>query len=361
MPTLNAAFPFTAIVGQDELKLALVLSAVQPALGGVLAMGRRGTGKSTAVRSLAALLPPIPVVAGCPWNCDPADPGCPDCIARRARGEALPVEYRPTPVADLPLGADVDRVVGGLDVEAALTEGRPRVLPGLLARAHRGFLYVDEVNLLDDALADVLLDVAASGVNVIEREGVSLRHLARFVLVGSGNPEEGELRPQLLDRFGLAVQVETLRDVARRVEVIRRVQAYHADPEGFRAEWSGREAQLREAIVAARRRLARVAAPADVLERIAAIAAELELEGHRGELAVARAAAARAALAGREEVSLDDVRAVAPLCLAHRVRQARRSPEDAVALVREVVESALPPAAGTPEGRPEALLAGEAT
>ncbi len=243
--TLRNAFPFAAIAGQDEMKLALLIAAVDPAVGGVLVFGDRGTGKSTAVRALAALLPPMPVVAHCPYNCDPARPGpwCADCPAGADRVAAS----APVPVVDMPLGATEDRVVGALDLESALTRGEKRFEPGLLARANRGFLYIDEVNLLEDHLVDLLIDVAASGENVVEREGLSVRHPARFVLVGSGNPEEGELRPQLLDRFGLSVEVRTPQDIPPASAIVRRRDAFERDPAAFTAEWQAEEAALRDA------------------------------------------------------------------------------------------------------------------
>ena len=229
-------FPFSAIVGQDEMKLAILIAAVEPRIGGVLVFGDRGTGKSTAVRALAALLPPMKVVAACRYGCDPAYKGgaCAECATLKAGGRPK-TRLAPVPVVDLPLGATEDRVVGALDLERALTQGVKAFEPGLLARAHRGFLYIDEVNLLEDHLVDLLIDVAASGENVVEREGLSVRHPARFVLVGSGNPEEGELRPQLLDRFGLAVEVRTPTELAARVEVVRRRDAFERDPEAFLA------------------------------------------------------------------------------------------------------------------------------
>ncbi len=244
---MPAAFPFSAIVGQAEMKLALTLTAIDPSIGGVLVFGDRGTGKSTAVRSLAALLPPIEIARGSAYNAAPLN------------GEDR--ETVPTPVIDLPLGATEDRVVGALDLERALTRGEKAFEPGLLARAHRGFLYIDEVNLLEDHIVDLLLDVAASGENVVEREGLSVRHAARFVLVGSGNPEEGELRPQLLDRFGLSVEVSSPREIAERVEVIRRRDAFDRAPDAFLRKWAAADARHRRAILAARRRLPRVATP----------------------------------------------------------------------------------------------------
>ncbi|SDZ94367.1 magnesium chelatase ATPase subunit I [Rubrimonas cliftonensis] len=309
-----AVFPFTAIVGQDEMKTALLLAAVDPSIGGVLAFGDRGAGKSTAVRALAALLPPIRVVAGSPYNDDPDARDCPE--ADRAKAVEAP-----TPVVDLPLGATEDRVVGALDLERALTRGEKAFEPGLLARAHRGFLYIDEVNLLEDHLVDLLLDVAASGENVVEREGLSVRHAARFVLVGSGNPEEGELRPQLLDRFGLSVEVSTPKELAERILVVRRRDAFERDRAGFVAEWASEEASVRERILAARARLPGVEAPDAALEKAARLCLALKADGLRGELTLLRAARALAALEGAGVVTDAHVRAVAPSALRHRLRR----------------------------------------
>src|SRR5512137_1107601 len=287
-------FPFSAIVGQDEMKLALLVAAVDPGIGGVLVFGDRGTGKSTAVRALAALLPKMRVVAACRYGCDPeaAEP-CDEC---KARGEAANAKTKlaPVPVVDMPLGATEDRVVGALDLERALTQGEKSFEPGLLARAHRGFLYIDEVNLLEDHLVDLLLDVAASGENVVEREGLSVRHPARFVLVGSGNPEEGELRPQLLDRFGLCVEVRTPTDIATRVDVVRRRDAYERDPQGFAQQWKREEDKLRKRVVAARGRLDQVDVPDRTLERAAKLCMRLGTDGLRAELTLMRAARALA-------------------------------------------------------------------
>ena len=314
-------FPFSAIVGQDEMKLALLMAAVDASIGGVLVFGDRGTGKSTAVRALAALLPPMKVVVGCPYACDPAAPAraCEVCTGRRA--QALKSRSVPVPVIDLPLGATEDRVVGALDLERALTQGVKAFEPGLLARAHRGFLYIDEVNLLEDHLVDVLLDVAASGENVIEREGLSVRHPARFVLVGSGNPEEGELRPQLLDRFGLSVEVRTPTDLAQRVEVIRRRDTYERDPEAFAAAWQKEDARVRRRIVAARDRLDAVRVTDAALEQATRLCMQLGTDGLRGELTLMRAARALAALDNDAEVSAAHLRRVAPPALRHRLRR----------------------------------------
>jgi magnesium chelatase subunit I len=320
-------FPFTAIVGQEEMKRALMLAAVDPGLGGVLILGDRGTGKSTAVRALASLLPERRAVAGCRFACDPDDRDelCADCAAAGQR--SLRVVRVPIPVVDLPLGATEDRLVGALDLERALTRGEKAFELGLLARAHGGFLYIDEVNLLEDHLVDLLLDVAASGCNVIEREGLSLRHPARFVLIGSGNPEEGELRPQLLDRFGLAVDVGTPATVAERVEVVKRRTAFERDRAGFAAAWSKEEAKARRRIVVARKALEAVAVPDAAIERAAQLCIALGTDGLRGELTIIRAARALAALEGAAAVGDDQIRRMAPSALRHRLR---RNPLDDV-------------------------------
>jgi magnesium chelatase subunit I len=318
---MAVVFPFPAIVGQDEMKLSLMIAAVDAHVGGVLVFGDRGTGKSTAVRALAALLPKMRVVAGCRYGCDPdATTVCEDCAARRAQGP-LRSRLAPVPVVDLPLGATEDRVVGALDLERALAHGEKVFEPGLLARANRGFLYVDEVNLLEDHLVDLLLDVAASGENVVEREGLSVRHPARFVLVGSGNPEEGELRPQLLDRFGLSVEVRTPTDLATRVEVVRRRDAFERDGEAFAAAWRREEERLRRLIAGARRRLAAVRVPDEALEQAARLCMALGTDGLRGELTLVRAARAAAALEGARAVGVAQLRRVAPAALRHRLRR----------------------------------------
>jgi magnesium chelatase subunit I len=318
---MAAAFPFSAIVGQEDMKRALLIAAVDARVGGVLAFGDRGSGKSTAIRALAALLPKIDVVKGCPFRCDPSAPAlsCDHCA--RLKKDELKSVQEPAPVVDLPLGATEDRVVGALDLERALARGEKRFEPGLLARAHRGFLYIDEVNLLEDHIIDLLLDVAASGENVVEREGLSVRHPARFVLVGSGNPEEGELRPQLLDRFGLSVDVKTTSNLGERVEVIKRRDAFDRDPEEFQKSWSRKDAAIRKKIVAARERLDAVAAPDDALEYAARLCMTLGADGLRGELTLLRAARAVAALDGETAVTREHIRAVAPMALRHRLRK----------------------------------------
>ncbi|MEM7499415.1 MAG: magnesium chelatase ATPase subunit I [Pseudomonadota bacterium] len=315
-------FPFSAIVGQEDLKQALMIAAIEPAIGGVLAFGDRGTGKSTTIRALAGLLPPSQGMEGCAYGCTPERIAGPCEVCRPADGRPAPGPVpRAVPVVDLPLGATEDRVVGALDLERALATGEKRFEPGLLARAHRGFLYIDEVNLLEDHLIDLLLDVAASGENVVEREGLSLRHPARFVLVGSGNPEEGELRPQLLDRFGLSVEVRTPRDIAARVEVVKRRDAFEQDPAGFVAAWQEAETALAAKLSTAREALGAV----DLSDALRVAAAELCLalgtDGLRGELTLIRAARASAALEGQAAADLGALARVAPMALGHRLRR----------------------------------------
>lgn len=326
---MRVVFPFSAIVGQDDMKRALLIAAVDPGIGGVMVFGDRGTGKSTAVRALAALLPPLRAVAGCAYHCDPeADAGaCTEtCPSRTAKGAAK-TELRPTPVVDLPLGATEDRVVGSLDLERALTRGEKHFEPGLLAKAHRGFLYIDEVNLLEDHLVDLLLDVAASGENVVEREGLSVRHPARFVLIGSGNPEEGELRPQLLDRFGLSVDVKTPTVLKDRVAVVRERDAFDRDPAAYAGRWAKKDAAVRERIVKARAKRADVQVPDEIVEHAAALCMKIGSDGLRGELTLIRAARALAALEGAETATVAHLRAVATSALQHRLR---RNPLDDV-------------------------------
>ncbi|GGC34941.1 Mg-protoporphyrin IX chelatase [Novosphingobium marinum] len=311
-----ARFPFSAIVGQDEMKTALLIAAVEPAIGGVMVFGDRGTGKSTAARALAALLPPITVVEGCRFGCEPDQRGtCPDpCTSGRKAKQAVPF-------VDLPLGATEDRVIGALDLERALRAGEKSFEPGLLARAHRGFLYVDEINLLEDHLVDLLLDVAASGENLVEREGLSVRHRARFVLIGSGNPEEGELRPQLLDRFGLSVEVRTPESIPDRVEIMRRCSAQERDPEGFAGQWDAAEQKVLRQIARGQKKLPDMDVPDDVLHDAAELCAAVRADGLRGELTLMRAARALAALKGAKAVRREHLLEVAPMALRHRLRR----------------------------------------
>ncbi|RJP68990.1 MAG: magnesium chelatase ATPase subunit I [Comamonadaceae bacterium] len=317
------AFPFSAIVGQDEMKTAILIAAIDPNMGGVLVLGDRGTGKSTAVRALAALLPKMKAVSGCRYGCDPADTQrCEDCARLHPAGGPAPKTHLvPVPVVDLPLGATEDRVVGALDLERALSQGVKAFEPGLLAQAHRGFLYIDEVNLLEDHLVDLLIDVAASGENVVEREGLSVRHPARFVLVGSGNPEEGELRPQLLDRFGLSVEVRTPELLSERVEVVRRRDAFEQDREAFIDSWKKEDERIRRQLVAARKRLMDVAIPDAARERASALCMALGTDGLRGDLTLIRAARALAALQGDAAIGDAHFRRIAAPALRHRLRR----------------------------------------
>jgi magnesium chelatase subunit I len=320
---MRPVFPFSAIVGQDEMKLALLLVAIDPLIGGVMVFGDRGTGKSTAVRALAGLLPPMKVVQGCKYGCDPQSNGarCDDCLQRTAEGQHPRAVVAPVPVVDLPLGATEDRVVGALDLERALTTGEKAFEPGLLARAHRGFLYVDEVNLLEDHLVDLLLDAAATGENVVEREGVSIRHPSRFVLVGSGNPEEGELRPQLLDRFGLAVDVKTPKEIRTRIDVIKRRDAFDRDPVAFLAHWHKADVKVRKQLEKGRAKLETLTVPDEILERAAALCSALGTDGLRGELTLLRTSRALAAFDHADTVTLTHLRRVSAMALRHRLRR----------------------------------------
>jgi magnesium chelatase subunit I len=321
---MPVAFPFSAIVAQDEMKLAILIAATDQSIGGVLVFGDRGTGKSTAIRALAALLPAMRVVENCVYNCDPdaAEPAlCDACREHKAKTGKFKVRKSAVPVVDLPLGATEDRVIGALDLESALTRGEKRFEPGLLARAHRGFLYIDEANLLEDHLVDALLDVAASGENVVEREGLSVRHPARFVLVGSGNPEEGELRPQLLDRFGLSVEVTTPQDLKSRMQVVRLRDEFERDPAAFIDKWKRKDAKIRRQILSAKDRLASVDVPDATLQRASELCMKLGTDGLRGELTLIRAARALAALQGDDAVGEEHLKRVAPPALRHRLRR----------------------------------------
>ena len=318
---MSTAYPFTAIVGQDDMKRALTIAAVDPGIGGVLVLGERGTGKSTTIRALAALLPKIAVVSGCAYQCDPTAPKEQLCAACASSKIIADTQYITIPVVDLPLGSTEDRVVGALDIERALVNGEKVFQPGLLAQANRGFLYVDEVNLLEDHIVDSLLDVAASGENVVEREGLSIRHPAQFVLVGSGNPEEGELRPQLQDRFGLSVDVRTPGDVATRVNIIRSREAFDQDRSVFRKKWARKESALRRKIQTARDALDTIDTPAVLLETAATLCLALGTDGLRGELTLVRSARALAAFEGKAAVTLDHLKIIAPSVLRHRLRR----------------------------------------
>jgi Mg-chelatase subunit ChlI len=316
------SYPFSAIVGQDRMKMALVLNAINPSIGGVLIRGEKGTGKSTAVRALARLLPEQQVVAGCRFGDNPSDREslCMDCQARVQAGETLVAATRRMRVVELPINASEDRVVGTIDLEAALKEGSRRFEPGVLAEANRNILYVDEVNLLDDHIVDVLLDAAAMGVNIVEREGVSVMHPSRFILVGTMNPEEGELRPQLLDRFGLCVDVEGIRDLEQRVAIVEKRAAWEDDPTKFFADHKEAEADVRDRIAEGISTFPEVTIPRGILQLIAELSIALEVDGHRADLVCSRAAQAEAAYEEVPEVGTEHVARVADMVYAHRVR-----------------------------------------
>lgn len=348
--TLN--YPFTAIVEQEKMKLGLILNAINPRLSGILIRGEKGTAKSIAVRALAALLPEIEVVKDCPFNCDPRTPNkmCPGCIesySKNPDGDKIPSVTRRTKVVDLPINATEDRVAGTLDIEHAIKKGEKRFEPGVLAEANRGILYVDEVNLLDDHIVDILLDSAAMGVNAVEREGVSYSHPAEFILVGTMNPEEGELRPQLLDRFGLCIKIEGIKDVQQRAEVVKRWGGFEQDPAGFIEQWKDAEDELAAKIVAARELLPEIMIPDSILLKIAELAVEIGVDGHRSDLTMMKAARTIAAFRQLKEVGLSEVEESAGLALLHRVR---RRPFEQLALDRakiaEILTNAQAPQTG---------------
>lgn len=316
-------YPFTAIVGQERMKRALVLNAVDPRIGGVLIRGERGTAKSTAARALAALLPMVSVVTDCRFGCDPESPitWCTECRERAARGEVLPFHSRSTPFVNLPISATEDRVVGTLDIEKAIQKGERHFEPGVLAAANRGLLYIDEVNLLDDHVVDVLLDSAAMGMNIIEREGISFSHPARFILVGTMNPEEGDLRPQLLDRFALSVEIYGIRDARERVLIMERNLAFESNPEKFRQEFLENEQDLSRRIEHARKLIDSVEYSSRDLLSIAQLTASLHVDGHRADLVILKAARAQAAFDGRRAINGRDIALAAELALPHRIRR----------------------------------------
>ncbi|MGJ5632245.1 magnesium chelatase ATPase subunit I [Nostoc sp. CALU 1950] len=319
----RVVFPFTAIVGQEEMKLALLLNVIDPKIGGVMIMGDRGTGKSTTIRALADLLPEISVVANDPFSSDPSDPDLMSDEVRQLleQGAEIPVAHKKVQMVDLPLGATEDRVCGTIDIEKALSEGVKAFEPGLLAKANRGILYVDEVNLLDDHLVDVLLDSAASGWNTVEREGISIRHPARFVLVGSGNPEEGELRPQLLDRFGMHAEIHTVKEPALRVQIVEQRADFDQNPPTFLENYKPQQEALQEQIVNAQQLLPKVNMDYDLRVKISEVCSELDVDGLRGDIVSNRAAKALTAYEGRTEVTVDDIHRVITLCLRHRLRK----------------------------------------
>ncbi len=333
------SYPFSAIVGQDDMKLALILNAIQPSIGGVLIRGEKGTAKSTAVRALATVLPELTVVSDCPFSCPPDQPSsmCESCRSRLEAGEVLPTMRRRMRVVDLPINASEDRVVGTLDLEHALREGQRRFEPGVLAEANRGILYVDEVNLLDDYIVDILLDAAAMGVNIVEREGISYSHPARFMLVGTMNPEEGELRPQLTDRFGLCVDVISLHDILKRVQIVELREAFERDQSAFLARYAADERALGERIIHAAQLERQVTVPRHVAELIATINIELDVDGHRGDIVLRRAAQAHAAYLGLEEVTVEHVLAMAHIALVHRLK--RQPLQQPVHTIKEVLST----------------------
>ncbi|HEX9617363.1 MAG TPA: ATP-binding protein [Anaerolineales bacterium] len=316
-------YPFTAIVGQERMKRALILNAVSPRIGGVLIRGERGTAKSTAARALAALLPYVPVVKDCRFGCDPDRPAtwCTECRERSPEGEPLPVVLQPTPFVNLPVSATEDRVVGTLDIEKAIQKGERHFEPGVLAAANRGLLYIDEVNLLDDHVVDLLLDSAAMGMNIVEREGISFAHPARFILVGTMNPEEGDLRPQLLDRFALSVEIHGIRDARERVLIMEWNLAFESDPDGFRQQWLSQEVELSHQIEQARKLIEAVSHTRRDLLSIAALTASLNVDGHRGDLVILKTARAHAAFEGRTAITDRDIILAAELALPHRIRR----------------------------------------
>ena len=333
---MTDAFPFAAIVGQDNMKLAMILTAVDPKIGGVLVFGDRGTGKSTAVRALAALLPQITAIKGCPINAETKKD-----VPEWAELTRFEPHQRATPVIDLPLGVSEDRVTGALDIERALTQGEKAFQPGLLAQANRGYLYIDEVNLLEDHIVDLLLDVAQSGENLVEREGLSIRHPAQFVLVGSGNPEEGELRPQLLDRFGLSVEVTSPKTIDERIAVIERRDAFDQNPKRFLSKWKPEELNVRAAITDARAALAKIKKTKAVLRDCAELCLALGADGLRGELTLLRASRALVAYEGQTSIQRAHLKAVAPLALSHRLRRDPLDEAGSSARVARVVEDVL--------------------
>ena len=313
-------FPFTAIVDQEDMKLCLILNVIDPSIGGVLIMGEKGTAKSTTVRALADLLPEIDVVKGCRFNCAPEGPFCTECLDR-IKNNGIETEKKKMRVVELPLGTTEDRLVGTLDIERAIKKGEKRFESGLLAEANRNFLYVDEVNLLEDHIVDLLLDSAAMGINYVEREGISFFHPARFILVGTMNPEEGDLRPQLLDRFGLCVYVQSIRDKRLRMEILKRKTAFDSDPEGFISKWEDEQRRLSEKIVKAKAQLNRIDISDEILSSVTDITTSLSLDGHRADIVLVKAARAHAAFNERDSVTKEDIKKVAVFAIRHRLKR----------------------------------------
>lgn len=338
-------YPFTAIVGQEEMVLALILNAINPRIGGVLIQGERGTAKSTAVRALAALLPWIKVIQGCRFGCHPNRPStwCSECQTRFVTGEKPEIVEKPTPFVNLPISATEDRVVGTLDIEKAIKYGMRAFEAGVLAEANRGLLYIDEVNLLDDHVVDLLLDAAAMGVNIIEREGISFSHPARFMLVGTMNPEEGSLRPQLIDRFGLSVTVKTIKDLKRRILILQRVLDFENDPHRFQAIWENCEKTLSNRIIQAKKLLPRVKLKHDNLEMIAELTSQFKVEGHRADLVIQKTAIAHAVFNNRTHIEPGDIHTAAQLALPHRLRRKPFDPPIELPKLDETVKTIIYP------------------
>jgi magnesium chelatase subunit I len=318
---VGMSFPFAAIVGQEEMKTGLILNVIDPSIGGLLIMGEKGTAKSTAVRALAALLPQYTAVKGCRFHCEPGGTLCAECAEKYAAGQSVPTEPHQMRVVELPLGVTEDRLVGTLDIEVAIRKGEKHFEPGLLADANRNFLYVDEVNLLEDHIVDLLLDSAAMGVNTVEREGISFTHPSRFIMVGTMNPEEGDLRPQLLDRFGLCTQVTAVHDKTQRIEILRRKAAYDADPTRMQESWTKQQTELAQKIVLAQQNLAAIETDDETLEKIVHISTTLSLDGHRADIVMMKASRALAAFLGKQKIPTDEIRSAAHLALSHRMKR----------------------------------------
>ncbi len=314
-------FPFSAIVNQEDMKLGLILNVIDPSIGGLLIMGEKGTAKSTAVRALANLLPEIEVVKGCRFNCSPEGPYCDECLEKLENGQPLETEKKKMEVVELPLGVTEDRVVGSLDIEYAITQGKKHFEPGILARANRNFLYIDEVNLLEDHIVDLLLDSAAMGINRVEREGISFTHPAKFILVGTMNPEEGELRPQFLDRFGLCVEIKAITDKNLRKEILKRKIEFDTNPEEFLRKWEPEEKALLTKILKAKENLCKIKVPEEIYDKVVTLTSNLNLDGHRGDIVLIKAARAYSAFMGKEEVEAEDLKRVAWFALKHRLKR----------------------------------------